>query len=150
MLNEEMRVAIEACAARSSAHLIEVAVRGNRGQTIMEVFIDAEQGVTTELCSEVSRELAGAIDQGGWIRGAYRLEVSSPGIDRPLKFSWQYPKHVGRLVTVTVQGAEGAVRKTGRLVSAGGDSIVLDPGKGNPAESIPFGSVLESVVNTPW
>lgn len=150
MINEEMRAAIDACASRASAHLIDLTVRGSRGHTILEVYVDAEQGVSSRLCAEVSRDVAGVIDRAGWIQGAYRLEVSSPGIDRPLKYSWQYPKHVGRAMTVTMRGAEGAVRKTGRLVSVREADIVIDPGKGNPAETISFDALVEAVVIAPW
>jgi ribosome maturation factor RimP len=150
MVNEEMRAAIDACASRASAHLIDLTVRGSRGRTIVEVFVDAEKGVTSGLCAEVSREVAGVIDRARWIQGAYRLEVSSPGIDRPLKYSWQFPKHVGRPMVVTMRGAEGAVKKTGRLVSVREADIVIDPGKGIPAETISFDAIVDAVVTPPW
>lgn len=147
---EEMREAIDACASRASAHLIDLTLRGSRGRTIVEVFIDAEQGVTTGLCADVSREIAGVIDAAGWIQGSYHLEVSSPGIDRPLKHLWQYRKHVGRPVTVTVRGPEGVVKKNGTLASVLESGIVLEPGKGRPAETIAFDAIVESVVTPRW
>jgi ribosome maturation factor RimP len=147
---EEMREVIDACASRASAHLIDLTLRGSRGRTIVEVFIDAEKGVTSGLCAEVSREIAGVIDAKGWIQGAYHLEVSSPGIDRPLKYPWQYPKHVGRAMIVTVKGPEGPVQKTGKLASVLGADIVIDPDKGHPAETISFESIVEAFVKPPW
>jgi len=107
MVNDEMRAAIEDCTARLSAHLIELVVRGPRGKTLVEIFIDAEQGVTSDLCSDVSREASILIDRSEWIQGSYRLDVSSPGISRPLRFAWQYKKHVGRMLAVKVLAPGG-------------------------------------------
>jgi ribosome maturation factor RimP len=109
MVNDEMRAAIEDCTARLSAHLIELVVRGPRGKTLVEIFIDAEQGVTSDLCSDVSREASILIDRSEWIQGSYRLDVSSPGISRPLRFAWQYKKHVGRTLAVKVLAPGGTV-----------------------------------------
>jgi ribosome maturation factor RimP len=148
--NEEMRGAIEACAERKGAHLIDLVVRGSRGRAVVEVFIDAETGVTSDVCSEVSREIADAIDQAAWVTGSYRLDVSSPGIDRPLRFPWQYRKHVGRKLSVAWSTAEGTRQITGTLVSADDARIAIDPGKGQAGVTIEFDALTEGIVTTPW
>ena len=150
MVNDEMRAAIEDCAARLSAHLIELVVRGPRGKTLVEVFIDAEQGVTSDLCSDLSREASELIDRSGWIQGSYRLDVSSPGIGRPLRFAWQYRKHVGRTLAVKVLAPGGTVEHTGRLASVGENGIFLEIAKGSVPQEFPFGSLAEAVVKSPW
>jgi len=150
MVSDEMRAGFEECAARLSAHLIDLVVRGAHGSTIVELFIDAEEGVTTELCSAVSREASLLIDARGWIRGAYRLDVSSPGIARPLKFLWQYRKHIGRTLTLRQRTDAGETSRSGRLVSVGASAIVLEPGKGEAPVEIPFDSLVEAVVKSPW
>lgn len=150
MLNDEMRAAIEECAARKSAHVVDLMIRGTRGRAVIEVYIDAREVVTPELCSEVSRDVAELIDRSGWIQGSYRLDVSSPGIERPLKYPWQYGKHVGRLLSVTLRSAGGPEKKVGTLIAADDAGIVLDPGKGKPAETISFDDLEEVVVKAPW
>jgi ribosome maturation factor RimP len=150
MVNDEMRAAIEDCAARLSAHLIELVVRGPRGKTLVEIFIDAEQGVTSGLCSDVSREASVLIDRSGWIQGSYRLEVSSPGIGRPLRFLWQYKKHVGRTLAVKVLAPGGTVEHTGQLTSVGESGILLETAKGSAPLEFPFETVAEAVVKSPW
>ncbi len=150
MPNDEMRAAIEDCTARCSAHLIELVVRGTRGKTLIEIFIDAEQGVTSDLCSDVSREASLLIDRSGWIQGSYRLDVSSPGIGRPLKFAWQYKKHVGRTLAVKVLSPGGTVEHTGRLSSVGESGIRLETAKGGAPQEFPFESLSEAVVRSPW
>ncbi|MEW6511503.1 MAG: ribosome maturation factor RimP [Bacteroidota bacterium] len=141
---------MERCASSASAHLIDLVVRGHKGKTVVEVFIDAEQGVTSDLCAEVSRGVAEAIDAGGWIQGSYRLDVSSPGIDRPLRYPWQFRKHVGRTLSVKLRETMGDRNRTGRLVSVNDAGIVLEPGSGQPAETIFFDALAEAVVKSPW
>lgn len=150
MVNDEMRAAIEDCVSRLSAHLIEIVVRGPRGKSVVELFIDTEQGVTSDLCSEVSREASILIEKSGWIQGSYRLDVSSPGIGRPLKFPWQYRKHVGRTLALKVLSGGGTVERTGRLASVGEGGILLEAAKGGAPVEVPFADVAEAVVKSPW
>ncbi len=149
-IDPQLRQAVEDSAERKGAHVIDLVVRGERGTRVVEVFIDTLQGVTSELCSDVSREVAGAIEAGGLVDGAYRLNISSPGIERPLQYSWQYPKHVGRLLQVSVRGENGVEKRTGRLLSADDAGIAIDRGGGHGVETIPFGVILEAVVKAPW
>lgn len=65
------------------------------------VFADSDSGMTFEKCQKLSRYLEGFIDTNGWLGEKYTLEVSSPGIARPLKFPRQYPKNIGRQLEVT-------------------------------------------------
>jgi len=145
-----MRAGFEECAARLSAHLIDLVVRGAHGNAIVELFIDAEEGVTTELCSAVSREASLLIDAKGWIQGAYRMDVSSPGIARPLRFPWQYRKHVGRTLVCKERNGAGETTRSGRLVSVSPTAIQIEGGKGEPPVEIPFDSLVEAVVKSPW
>jgi ribosome maturation factor RimP len=150
MVNDEMRAAIEDCVSRLSAHLIEIVVRGPRGKTVVELFIDAEQGVTSDLCSTVSREASAVIEKSDWIQGSYRLDVSSPGIGRPLKFPWQYRKHVGRTLVLKVVVDGGTVQQTGRLASVGEAGIFIESAGGSAPKEVPFARVAEAIVKSPW
>ncbi len=66
----------------------------------MQVFLDAEHGIKIETCVEVSRYLEKHIDEGGWLGEKYILEVSSPGMDSPLKVLRQYQRRLGRELSV--------------------------------------------------
>ena len=65
------------------------------------VFADSDSGMTFEKCQKLSRYLEAFIDTNGWLGEKYTLEVSSPGIARPLKFPRQYHKNIGRQLEVT-------------------------------------------------
>ncbi|HLS20377.1 MAG TPA: ribosome maturation factor RimP [Bacillota bacterium] len=68
----------------------------------LRVFIDKESGVTLEECELVSTELSEKLDDADIINGAYFLEVSSPGVERPLKTKEDFQKSVGKNVYVTL------------------------------------------------
>ncbi len=67
------------------------------------VTIDCDGSFDFDKCRQISRYLEGYIDEAGWLGEKYILEVSSPGIDRPLQFHRQYVKNVGRQLAVTLQ-----------------------------------------------
>lgn len=67
---------------------------------VLRLFIDKEGGVMLDDCAEFSRELSMVLDVEDVVAGNYTLEVSSPGLDRPLKKQADYDRFVGRLVKV--------------------------------------------------
>lgn len=87
------------------------------------VFADSDSGMTFEKCQKLSRFLESHLDTNLWLTDKYILEVSSPGIGRPLKFVRQYIKNVGRTVAVTLLDK---TQQVGTLKSADDDKILLE------------------------
>ena len=135
---------------RTGAHLIDLVVRGERGTKVVEVFIDSEAGINSDSCSAVSRAVGEAIDAARGIDGAYRLDVSSPGISRPLKYPWQYKKHIGRKVQVRLQPGQEPGERTGKLLAVDDSGIVIESEAKREEVRIPFSSLLETSVKAPW
>ncbi len=119
----------------------------------LEIFVDADSGITFEKCRKLSRYLEAFIDEEQWLGEKYTLEVSSPGISRPLKFIRQYQKNIGRKVEVFL--ADGS-KKTAQFVAMEGDNIILEEkvrikeGKKKRTEivrtTIPFETINKTVV----
>lgn len=80
--------------------LVEVDIKGKPGNYKIQVFIDGDQGMDVDECSKISRSLSDELDEFELIEGKYNIEVSSPGVDKPLKLIRQYPKHIGRELQV--------------------------------------------------
>lgn len=120
-----LRQEIELCLDRQGVFLVELAGRGDRTGSVLEVYVDTEEGVGLELCAKISRLLRPILDASPHSREA-KLVVSSPGLDRPLMHHWQYKKHVGRQIEVICRGPEGQVTTKGTLLSAPDQSIVLE------------------------
>lgn len=77
--------------------LVEVKLlTGNK----VQVFLDADQGIKIETCVSVSRYLEKQIDDNGWLGEKYVLEVSSPGMDLPLRVARQYQRRIGQELSV--------------------------------------------------
>lgn len=88
----------------------------------INVFVDSDSGITFEKCRKISRHLEAVIDEEQWLGQKYTLEVSSPGIGRPLKFPRQYPRNIGRKVEVKI--TEGK-KVTGLLKAVENDNITI-------------------------
>lgn len=105
--------------------LIDVVFRGDNRKRIIEVFVDAEKNVSADDLAEMSRKLNEIIDSENLLKESYRLEVSSPGVDRPLKFLKQYPKHINRNFEVVYKSAESETKFTGKLISVERDELTF-------------------------
>ena len=123
----------------SDCFLIDVVQ--NRPKSIT-VYFDSETGVTFEKCAQVSRYLEKRMDEAHLLGGDYVLDVSSPGVDRPLLFWRQYPRHKGRRVIVTLK--DGSERK-GVLTEVGWEGISLETEK-KESLVIPFSEIEKSFV----
>lgn len=100
--------------------LLEIKVLpGNR----IEVYLDSDTGITLEKCTRISRYLECYLDETGWAGSSYVLEVSSPGVSRPLTLPRQYPKHVGRWLAVQLARGE---RVEGKLLEVSAQGLVLE------------------------
>ncbi len=89
----------------------------------VEIYVDSDSGITFKKCQQLSRYLEAEIDEKGWLGEKYTLEVSSPGITRPLKFARQYPRNIGR--KLEVKQLEGDT-KTGTLIEVDDKQITLE------------------------
>jgi ribosome maturation factor RimP len=74
--------------------------RRGRDQSLLRVYIDSEAGISLDDCTRVSKQLSGLLDVEEPIRGAYSLEVSSPGLDRPLFFEQHFERFRGARIRV--------------------------------------------------
>ena len=125
-------------------------MRGERGRPVIELYVDSEEGVTLDLCSALSRSLSEAIDVEGVVQGSYRINVSSPGIERPLRYSWQYRKHVGRTLQVRFRLGEEVLTKAYVLTAADSEGIGLETADRRESMRLGFDQVLEATVKAPW
>jgi len=106
-------------------YLVDVSIRGERGGSVVEVFVDTDRGVTADECGKVNRYIAVEIENQNLIPGRYRLEVSSPGLDRPLKLARQYKKNIGRRVKILSVSAGSQTEAEGILHAVNETTLTL-------------------------
>ena len=97
--------------------VIDINFRGDNRKKIIEVFVDAEKNIDADNLAEISREINSIIEDQDIIQQAYRLDVSTPGVDRPLKFLKQFPKHINRNFEFTYKTGDETRTITGKLLS---------------------------------
>jgi len=101
---EKVRAIAAPLAAGEGLELIDVELAGAGGRTALRLYIDRDGGVSLDDCTSVSRAVSAALDVEDPIQGAYDLEVSSPGLDRPLRTPEHFAKYAGEKVRVKAYG----------------------------------------------
>ncbi|MEX0679980.1 MAG: hypothetical protein WD097_01245 [Balneolales bacterium] len=124
--------------------LVEVELKGSAGNRVIWVYIESDKGnISLDRCAEFSRELNLLLEAGGWHDHQYTLNVSSPGLDRPLKDLRQYVNNVGRKASVVYVKDGEEFQEEGELIHAHADSITLLTSTKEQLK-IPFSNVMEA------
>lgn len=104
--------------------LVEMSVRPTNN---IKVFVDADQGANIEHLSRINRVLYKWVEENLFPNGDFSIEVSSPGLDEPLKLDRQYLKNIYRDVEVILKNG---LKKEGKLLSVTENAIILEEEKG--------------------
>jgi ribosome maturation factor RimP len=119
-LAEQLKVYIEEAIADTNLFILEI--KGIAVKRAM-VLLDGDEGIKIEDCARVSRHINQKMEEDGLEEALISLEVSSPGVDFPLKFERQYPQHVGR--TLAIKLLDGKEIE-GKLISIDGAVIAVE------------------------
>ena len=123
--------------------LVDIFYRREQGGWILRLIIDRENGVTLDDCTAVSREVSQLLDIEDIIEQVYNLEVSSPGLDRPLKSIGDFQRFTGRKAKVTTrEPIQGNQVFIGRINKVEDELIILEVGQ--QELSIPFSEVARA------
>ena len=137
---------VNALLANHPSHfLVEVRIKPTNN---VKVFIDADEGVILSDLIDYNRKLYKQLEESSLFpNGDFSLEVSSPGLDEPLKLFRQYKKNIGRFVDITLKDN---TKKEGRLVEATEDGIVIETetGKGKKKEIKQESILFDQIKNT--
>ncbi len=107
--------------------LIEIEHFPNPKHGVLRLYIDKEGGVLIEDCSAVSRQISALIDVEDPVRGKFNLEVSSPGLDRPLRRVKDFQRFTGSKVKLkTAVPLDGQRNFSGRLLEANDQVVVIE------------------------
>lgn len=119
-LAEQLKVYIEEAIADTNLFIVEI-----KGITVKRamILLDGDEGVKIEDCARVSRHINQKMEEDGLSEALISLEVSSPGVDFPLKFERQYPQHVGR--TLAIKLLDGKELE-GKLISIDAAVIAVE------------------------
>ncbi len=123
----DLRAIVEAGVRAAGFELVHVELGGRGRLGLLRVYIDSPGGVGVDDCATVSRQLSAVLDVEDLLPGQYVLEVSSPGLDRPLVRVEDFERFAGRTVKLrTLRPLEGRRNFTGRIAGTAGDHVLLD------------------------
>ncbi len=150
LLKEQLADLAQEVVRHHGCQLVSFQLKGNAQLQKILLLVDNEPGITIEECGKISRQLDALIEEKALMPNAYVLEVSSPGIDQPLKEVWQYHKNKGRILAVKLSDGR---EKLGKLTEVTEGHIILE-GIGKPGKikkedkiiEIKFDQILESKV----
>jgi ribosome maturation factor RimP len=127
MLRDTLAALVRPLIEQLGYELWELEYSPGRGNGFVRLYIDAPEGITLDDCERVSRAVSELLDVEDPIPGQYTLEVSSPGLERPLRTPGQFARFVGETVFVeVVQPIEGRRRFRGALTAADAATIEVE------------------------
>ncbi len=122
---------------------IDIKFRGDERNRIIEIYIDNEEGINTPNCVDVSRVCGDLIEDENLIESKYRLDVSSPGTDRPLKFIQQYKKHINRNFEIEFE-SQISEKFIGKLIDINNDILKFEIDK--KIEEVNFNNIKSAKI----
>jgi ribosome maturation factor RimP len=107
--------------------LIDLEFKPGKSRNLLRIFIDKPGGVTVSDCENISRQLAAILDVKDLLKRAYVLEVSSPGLDRPLRTDRDYQRAVGRILRLSLTTEDGKSEQvSGKLMEANEEELIIE------------------------
>ena len=134
----DLQALIEPILADRHLELVELTQRPQGGQHLIRLLVDGVGGVTIQQCAQVNRQIGEALEQANFIEGSYTVEVSSPGLDRPLVTKRDFERAIGDDLVVVAAGPENRLTELrGMLLAVQHEAVVLKTASGNLTVSFP-------------
>jgi ribosome maturation factor RimP len=140
---------IERDIAENGYELVDAVVGRFEGRLLVEVMIDHENGITTDDCARCHETVNHWFDAHDPIDGPYAIQVSSPGLDRPLRKPEHFQRFVGKLAKLKVRQEDGKQQRlTGHLEGLEEDSVVLSVD--GEIVKVPLPDIVEARLEYEW
>lgn len=126
MVSDEIEALLEPVVSRLGYELVDLEYQSAGRTAVLRIFIDGPDGIGLDDCAKVSDQVSGILDVEDPIPGEYNLEVSSPGLDRPLRRPVHFEKYAGEQIKVVMaKGYTGRRRLKGQLSGLEDEEVVL-------------------------
>jgi len=122
----EIRSLISPILEQQRVDLVDLELKGKPGSRVLRIFVDTDGGISLDHCVALSRQISDLLDTRDLISGHYRLEVSSPGLDRPLRTPKDFKRNLGRQVKIKFATATGEPETvTGRIARVTENTVTV-------------------------
>lgn len=130
--------------------LVDIELTGNRSRQVIRVYIEKPEGILLADCVAVSRKLGERLDEEDVIENSYRLEISSPGIERPLRKIQDYERYVGHQVRIRLKGRLKGKRKIAGKLDEVEDNIVRIISQHGEKVSFSLADIAKANLDVDW
>jgi ribosome maturation factor RimP len=145
----ELEAMVRPVVEAAGLELVEVTFRRETGRRILRVTVDREEGVDLDTIARTSERLSRRLDLEEFSPGPYTLEVSSPGVERPLRRPEEFARRVGEKVKVrTAEPIAGARNHSGVLVAAGEEALTIATEQGE--RTLPYRDISSARTVFEW
>lgn len=148
-LKEQLLEMVQPVFDRANVYLVSLTLRGRVGSRVLDIRADTEKGIGMDQIIALTKEISMMMDEADIIKGGYRIEISSPGAEKPLKQLWEYRKNIGRDLKVEYEQDADVKTVKGKLETVEEDRIVLKIGK-KREEVILLETVKDARVQLKW
>lgn len=144
-LKEKIRELASTVVEGNGFELVDLVITGFGSRTVLRIFVDRPGGILLEECASVSRELSQLLDDADLIPHRYTLEVSSPGLDRPLVTETDFRRRLGEVVRVCFLKADGRETESqGKLLDCREKQVSIEAEAG--IETVPLAAIKRAKV----
>jgi len=147
-LEKKIRDCIVPILQELNIELVDLKVHGTRGNQVLRIFIDAENGVTVKDCTDASRAISDILDIEDLIPNRYRLEVSSPGIDRPLTNERDFRRNLNRNVKIVYKTDETVHTVQGNIEAVQPGKVIINTEQ--QTAEIPIQTIEKAKIVLKW
>lgn len=145
-LQDRLKNLVQSTLENEGFELVDLVVRGNSSSRVLQFFVDHERGITLDDCVHLNRKLSNLLEsEAEQIElGSYSLEVSSPGLDRPLKTEKDFQRNIGRTVSLLFFKNSTKKHLEGVILNTNGYSVYLHAEK--QTICVPFSSIQHAKI----
>ncbi len=147
-MKEKIQAIVEPIIEEFGAELVEIVVKGSKRNQILVLYVDRPGGITINECTRISRAILKVEELDTLLGNNYRLEVSSPGLDRPLKTQRDFERNVGHFLEVHFEDEKGLHKIKGDLKGVEEGAILLQNKQGE--HKIALENILKAKQEIKW
>jgi len=145
---EEIRKIFEDEVKKMDFDLVDMQLNVTGKAGMIRLFVDRDGGININECSEVSRSISELIFRKDLFPRNYRLEVSSPGLDRPLTTKKDFQRNVGKDIILEYKVESDFKKIEGKIASADDELFIINDK--NESFSVPFSNINNGKIKLPW
>lgn len=125
-MKEEILAKFKQVIEKNNTEFVDLEIKGSPKNPVFRVFVDVAGGVSINQCAVISRELNQLIESENMINTPYRIDVSSPGLDRPLQNMLDFARNIGRCVNIKYLVDDCSREISGKIINAEPDKVFIE------------------------